>query len=69
MTPTELWTVTNPIPTEVWAIMTRCGLLPPMDEDGTDAFMAWTSKEAAERGLEYQQSIYDLDGCSVVQIK
>lgn len=49
-------------PSEVWVVRREDGdLLPPMDDDGTHAFMAWPSRDEAEKGLKHQQATWDLD--------
>jgi len=45
MTPPEIW---------VLKLTTGMGFVPPMDDDGTRGFMAWPSKEEADKGLAHQ---------------
>lgn len=50
------------LPQQVWAIRNNMGtLVPPVDDDGTDGFMAWPTKEQAEKGLEHQRKYNYLD--------
>ena len=58
------------IPREIWAIDTGLGfLLPPLDDDGTDTFMAWPTKEEAEQGLRHQAENGWCEYGKVVRIK
>jgi hypothetical protein len=60
------------LPSEVWAILNESGrLMPPIDEDGTDIFMAWPTREQAEAGRKHQIETYgvDLADSRVVQVK
>jgi hypothetical protein len=44
------------LPEEVWVIRLKNGhLVPPQDDDGTNVFMAWPSREEAMKGLAYQR--------------
>ena len=54
---------------EVWALRNVNGkLVPPMDDDETDGFMAWPSREEAEKGLKHQKESWDLDDAEVVRV-
>jgi hypothetical protein len=35
--------------------------LPPVDDDGTDVFMAWPTLQQAKDGMEHQIMTYDLE--------
>lgn len=60
----------NTIPTEIWAIRgPRGGLVPPVDDDGCDAFMAYPTKQDAEVSLQRQIDKGYIDGGEVVQVK
>lgn len=37
-------------------------LVPPLDEDGTKAFLCWPTMEQAKVGLAHQQEAYFQDG-------
>jgi len=58
------------IPAEVWAIVNEGGgLVPPCDDDGTDAFMAWPTREQAEAGLRHQVEMGWLETGLIVRVK
>lgn len=52
--------------TEVWVLVNRIGtLVPPLDDDGTDSFLAFPTKEQAMIGLRHQMDMYadaDING-------
>jgi len=44
---------------EIWVLRHSDGfLVPPIDDDGTNVFLAWPTKEEAERGIRKQMSYY-----------
>ena len=54
----------EPVMTEVWAIRVyKDGHLcpPTLDDDSTESFLAWPSKEQAETGLKFQRDHGYLD--------
>lgn len=57
---------------EVWVLKseTTNRLLPPIDEDGTETFLAWPTQAEAEQGLEHQLELYpDLKEENFKQVK
>lgn len=67
-------TITKPLPQEVWALrFTNTGkLLPPMDDDGCEQFMAFpTYQDAAiAMGSQYGKGYLDADDeVEIVQLK
>lgn len=51
-------------PNGLWALLRSDGrLMPPIDDDGTDLFMVWRSKEDAEKGLLTQTTKGFADPC------
>ena len=59
------------LPNEVWALRrVDGGLVPPIDCD-TGVFMAYPSKDLAERGKTRQEAMYEFEGgeLTVVQLK
>lgn len=59
---------------EVWALAwdnfdeaSNSYVAPAMDDDGTDSFLAFPSREQAERGAAFQKEHYDCD-CHPVRI-
>lgn len=63
----------NALTKEIWALRRTAdgGLVPPVDEDGTEVFMAWPSREQAERGMKYQivSGYFGNGDLEVVQVK
>ena len=59
----------RPLPTEIWALRRPDGgLVPPLDDDRADSFLAYPRCEQAERGLAHQVKMYDLLGCFVIRL-
>jgi hypothetical protein len=59
---------------KIWALAwdnpTEAGnafVSPALDDDGTDSFLAFPSKEQAERGAAFQKEMYDCD-CHPVRL-
>lgn len=51
---------------EVWALqLAEGGYVPPVDDDGTDVFLAWPTEEQARKGLAHQQADYDIEATVV----
>lgn len=51
------------LPAEVWVLVNSNGsLVPSLDHDGTEVFMAWPSKEDAEIGQKHQWEMYGQSG-------
>lgn len=60
----------NTIPTEIWAIRHPAGhLVPPLDDDGCECFMAFPTKGDAEIALQQQIDKDYIAFGEVVQVK
>ncbi len=58
--------------TEVWALkrLNGGGYLPPaLDDDGTESFLAWPTREQAERGVAFQTEMGYIDEDNPVKIE